>query len=78
MTTILASIPDFPARVAADAAEKEQTTADQIVAAALSLQLSAWWVRNSVEQRVRRGNISDLDDILAAVPDAPLVPGDER
>jgi len=78
MTTIRATIPDFLARQAADAAAREKTTVDHIIAIALSSQISAWQVRDSVEQRARRGNLSDLDEILAAVPDVPPVPGDER
>ena len=78
MTTIQANIPDFLAAQAADAAAKEKTTVDNIIAIALSSQISAWKVRDTVEQRASRGKLSDLDDILAAVPDVPPVPGDER
>jgi hypothetical protein len=77
MTTIQANIPDFLAKQAADAAEREHTTVDHIIAIALSSQLSAWQVRDSVETRAARGKLSDLDEILAAVPDGPPVPGDE-
>ena len=78
MTTIQANIPDFLANQAADAAAKEKTTVDNIIAIALSSQIGAWKVRDTVEQRASRGKLSDLDDILAAVPDVPPVPGDER
>jgi hypothetical protein len=78
MTTIQANIPDFLATQAADAAAKEKTTVDNIIAIALSSQIDAWKVRDTVEQRASRGKLSDLEDILAAVPDVPPVPGDER
>lgn len=78
MTTIQANIPDFLAQQAAEAAAKEQTTVDHIIALALSSQIGAWKVRDTVEQRASRGKLSDLDEILAAVPDAPPVPGDEK
>ena len=32
----------------------------------------------SVEERAARGNWEDFDRIMARVPDAPPVPGDER
>ena len=77
MSTLQVSIPDFLARQATDAAARENTTVDQIVAIALSAQIGAWRVRDTVEQRALRGKLSDLDTILAAVPDAPPMPGDE-
>lgn len=77
MSTFQITIPDFLARQAADAAAKEQTSMDHIIALALSSQLSAWQVRDGVEARSSRGRISDLDEILAGVPDVPPAPGDE-
>ena len=78
MSTLQITIPDFLARQAADAAVKEQTSVDHIIALALSSQLAAWQVRDSVAVRAARGKLSDLDEILAAVPDVPPVPGDEK
>jgi hypothetical protein len=78
MTTIQATVPDYLATLAAEAAEKEKTTIDQIIALALSAQLSAWKVREDMETRARRGRSEDLRNILAQVPDVPPVPGDER
>ena len=77
MTTIQAKVPDYLTALAVEAAEKEKTTLDQIVALALSAQLSAWKVRDDIETRANRGRPDDLRDILAQVPDVPPVPGDE-
>lgn len=77
MTTIQAKIPDYLARLAAEAATKEQTSLDQIVALALSAQLGAWRVREDIGVRARRGRPEDLRDVLAQVPDVPPLPGDE-
>ena len=77
MTTIEAKVPDYLAALAQEAAAKEKTTLDQIVAVALSAQLSAWKVREDIEARAKRGRPEDLRDILAQVPDAPPLPGDE-
>lgn len=78
MTTIQAKVPDYLAQLAVEAAEKEKTTLDQIIALALSAQLSAWKVRDDLETRARRGRPEDLRDVLAEVPDVPPLPGDER
>ncbi|HEY0548881.1 MAG TPA: hypothetical protein VGF13_04710 [Verrucomicrobiae bacterium] len=77
MTTIEAQVPDYLAALAHEAAAKEKTTVDQIIALALSAQLSAWKVRDDMDTRAQRGRPEDLRDILAQVPDAPPVPGDE-
>ena len=78
MITIQANVPDYLAKLAAEAAAKEQTSLDQIVALALSAQLGAWQVRDRVEDRARRGHPEVLRDILARVPDVPPLPGDEK
>jgi hypothetical protein len=76
--TIQANIPDFLIRQAAEVAQREGTSVDAIIAIALSSQFTTWQVRDTVEQRAQRGRLSDLDDILAAVPDVPPVVGDEK
>lgn len=76
--TIQANIPDFLMRQAADVAKREGTTVDSIIAIALSSQVTAWQVRDTIEQRAQLGTLSDLDAILASVPDVPPVAGDEK
>lgn len=66
------------ARIIANAAEKERTSVDQIVALALSSQISAWQVRDSIEVRAARGRKGGLSEVLAMVPDVPPMPGDEK
>jgi hypothetical protein len=77
MTTIEAKVPDYLARLAREAAQKENVTVDQIVALALASQISAWRVRDDIATRAARGNLADFDRILANVPDVPPSPGDE-
>ncbi len=77
MTTIEAKVPDYLARLAHEAAEKEHVSVDQIVALALASQVSAWRVRDDMATRAARGNVADFDHILAKVPDVPPLPGDE-
>ena len=75
--TIKATIPDFLLRQANKVALRENTSVDNIIAMALSSQVTAWQVRDTVEQRAKRGQLSDLENILAAVPDVPPIAGDE-
>ncbi len=75
---VQATIPDYLMRQAAEVAERENTTVDSIISIALSSQVTAWQVRDTVEQRAERGAEQDLGAILAGVPDAPPIPGDEK
>ena len=77
MTTIQANIPNYLAKLAAEAAAKERTTLDNIVTVALAARVGAWQVREDIEVRAKRGNLQTLDQILARVPDVPPLPGDE-
>ncbi len=77
MKTIHAHVPDYLARLAAEAAAKEQTTLVNIGAVALAAHVGAWQVRDDIETRAKRGNPGTLDEILARVPARPPLPGDE-
>jgi hypothetical protein len=77
MTTIHANVPDYLAKLAEEAARKENVTVDQIVALALSAQVAAWNVREDIESRAKRGKPADLDRILAEAPNRAPLPGDE-
>ncbi len=78
MKTIQAQVPDYLATLATNAAAREHISLDQVVALALSAQLSAWKIREDIETRAKRGRPEDLRDILAQVPDVPPLPGDEK
>ena len=52
MTTIEAQVPDCLAALAHEAAAKEKTTLNQIIA--LSAQLNAWKVRDDMDSRAAR------------------------
>ena len=77
MKTIQANIPEYLAKLAAEAAAKEQTTLDNIVAVALAAHVGAWQVRDDIETRAKRGNLETLDRIFARMPNVPPLPGDE-
>ena len=78
MTTIKANVPDYLAKLAAEAAEKENISLDQVVSLALSSQVTAWKLRDDIATRAKRANLAEFDRILARVPDVPPQPGDER
>ena len=77
MTKIEANVPDYLARQARAAAEREQVPIDQIVALALSAQLAAWRGSDDMETRAKRANLAAFDRIMTKVPDVPPMPGDE-
>ncbi|MGC3989325.1 MAG: hypothetical protein QM796_06535 [Chthoniobacteraceae bacterium] len=77
MTTISAQVPDYLAQLAQEVARKENVTVDQIVALALSAQVSAWKVREDMEVRAQRGESAGLEKILSKVPGRSPLAGDE-
>ncbi len=68
MTTIQARVPDFLAKLASEAAAKEQTSMDNIVSIAPAAHVGAWQVREDMETRAKRGNLQTLDRVLARPP----------
>ena len=77
MTKIEATVPDYLARQARAAAEREQVPIDQIVALALSGQLAVWKGSDDMETRAKRANLAAFDRIMSKGPAVPPMPGDE-
>ena len=77
MTKIEATVPDYLARQARAAAERERVPIDQIVALALSAQLAAWRGSDDMETRAKRANLAEFDRIMSKVPNVAPIPGDE-
>ena len=77
MTKIEVNVPDYLARQALAAAERERVPIDQIVALALSAQVAAWKGSDDMEARAKRANLEAFDRVMAKVPDTPPLPGDE-
>ena len=78
MTTIQANIPDYLAKLAHEAADKEQTSLDNIIALALAAQVSAWQLREDIDTRAKRADFQAIDRIMARVPANPPLSGDEK
>ena len=66
MTKIEATVPDYLARQARAAAERERVPIDQIVALALSAQLAAWRGSDDMETRAKRANLAAFDRIMSS------------
>jgi hypothetical protein len=77
MTKIEANVPDYLARQARAAAERERVPIDQIVALALSAQLAAWRGSDDMEARAKRANLAEFDRVMAKVPKVAPLAGDE-
>lgn len=76
--TIQVTLPDSLAAQARELAAREHITVDALVAAALTAQLDQIPQRPTIAERAARVNWDKVDAILARVPDAPAMPGDEQ
>ena len=69
MITLEAQVPDALYQQVKALAEQEQLTLDQLVAIALSAQVSAWTTKDYLAERAKRGSWDEVVKILAKVPD---------
>lgn len=76
--TLHVNIPDSLVRQANELAERQHVSVDQVVAAALSAQISSAAARPSIAERAERVNWPRVDEILKRIPAHPPVAGDEK
>jgi hypothetical protein len=76
--TIQVTLPDHLAAQAREVATRAHISVDALIASALTAQLDHTPHRPTIAERAARVNWEAVDAILARVPDAPPVPGDER
>lgn len=76
--TLEVDIPDSLLRQVTDLAAKQHVTVNQVVAAALTAQVSAAEMRPSIAERAQRVDWRKVDEIMARVPNVPPQPGDEK
>ena len=69
MTTIRARVPESLYKQVAELAHQEKVSIDQLVAIALSAQVSSWLTRDSMKARARRGNGKKFDRVFRKVRD---------
>jgi len=77
METLKAQVPDLLLEELNELAKNQGASVDHLVSLALAAQVSAWRTRESIASRAARVDWKHVDDILARVPDAPPLPGDE-
>ncbi len=65
MTKIEANVPDYLAKQAFAVAEREKVPVDQIIALALSAQLTAWKGSDDMAIRAKRADLAEFDRIMA-------------
>jgi 23S rRNA G2445 N2-methylase RlmL len=68
MTILTAEIPDSLYRQIEKLAQQEKISVDQLVAIALSSQVSSWTTQHYIQERAKRGSLQDLQTILAKAP----------
>lgn len=69
MTTINSQIPDSLFQQVEQLARRENIPFDQLVAIALSAQVSAWMTKDHLEERAKRGSWEKALEVLKQVPD---------
>jgi len=69
MTVIRAKVPDSLYKQVAELADQEKISIDQLVAVALSAQVSSWLTRESMQTRAKRGSWKKFDQAMQKVRD---------
>ena len=69
MTNLNAQIPDSLYKQVEALAARENISVEQLVAIALSAQVSAWMTKDYLEQRSERGSWQKFQQVLTKVPD---------
>lgn len=77
MTTLRAAIPDDLHEAVLAQAERERISVDALIERTLRAAVALPLLGLTVEERAPRGNWQDFDRIMARVPDAPPVAGDD-
>ena len=69
MTNLNAQIPDSLYKQVEALAARENISVEQLVAIALSAQVSAWMTKDYLEHRGERGSWEKFQQVLTKVPD---------
>ena len=78
MSTVTIQMSDSLARELRECAAKEGVTMDQLLSSAAAEKLSALLTIDHLRQRARHAKREDFIAFLAASPDVPPMPGDEK
>ena len=77
MSALTVRLPDSLHRHLKSAAAADGVSVNQFISVALAEKLSALQTYDLIAQRAARGSREAFLEAMAAVPDAPPVPGDE-
>ncbi len=69
MTQLQANIPDPLYKQIESLAARENISIEQLVAIALSAQVSAWMTKDYLEEKSKQGSWEKFEQVLAKVPD---------
>ncbi|PMB53720.1 hypothetical protein CEN39_02925 [Fischerella thermalis CCMEE 5201] len=69
MTNLNVQIPESLYKQMEALATKENMSIEQLVAVALSAQVSAWMTKDYIEEKARRGSWEKFQQVLTKVPD---------
>ncbi len=75
--TLQVELPDSLVRQTRDLADRQHVSVDQVVATALSAQISSAPARIGIAERARQVNWHRVEEILNRVPARPPLPDDE-
>jgi len=78
MKMLCAQIPDQLLQQVTEAAAQQKVSIDQMVASALAAQLASGLIHESAQTRAARVNWPKVEAILARIPHAPPMEGDEK
>jgi hypothetical protein len=77
MSTLSLRLPESIHRKLSEVAEREGVSLNQLISSAVAEKLAAIMTEEYLHRRGRRASAEKFDAVLAKVPDAPPVPGDE-
>jgi 23S rRNA G2445 N2-methylase RlmL len=69
MSNLNVQIPESLYKQIETLAAKENISLEQLVAIALSAQVSAWMTKDYIEEKAKRGSWDKFQQVLAQVPD---------
>jgi hypothetical protein len=69
MSNLNVQIPEFLYKQIEALAAKENMSLEQLVAIALSAQVSAWMTKDYIEEKAKRGSWDKFQQVLAKIPD---------
>jgi predicted transcriptional regulator len=78
MSTLTVQLPDSVKKTIEDLAAKGGYSVSQFLASAASEKLAVMLTMDYLRREAAAGRREDFEKYLAAVPDAPPMPGDER